>query len=111
MSKRKQVRKPKPVVIVDDTVADKVMQEAAAMSAGLDDVVLPPEPVDEWRVWKITAPRSLIAIRTSDQFKARVRVRDSARYRRGVVVDTVGSLATGLNEGKVPQVKRIEVAS
>ena len=126
MSKQKQprklkairVREFKPVVLVDDVVADRVMEECSAMSAPevvSDTPDAPPEVAsaipDVWLVHKATSPRSLVVRRESDNFLARCRVRDASKYRRNVPVDVVGSVAAGLYEGKPPVVKRVEVAS
>lgn len=122
MSKRKpkaiRDRQFRPVVIVDDTVADRVMEQVSSMSlpeVASDTPDAPSEVVsaipDVWLVHKATSLTSIIVRRESDNVLARCRVRNSSKYRRNVPVNTVGTVATGLYEGKPPVVKRVEVAS
>ena len=105
MSKQKHTRKPKPVAVSTDINVDTTSDTPDA----------PPEVAsaipDVWLVHKTTSPTSIIVRRESDGEIARCRVRNSAKYRRNVPVNVVGTIATGLYEGKPPVVKRVEVAS
>lgn len=105
MSKQKHTRKPKPVAVSTDINADTVSDApgtAPEVASAIPDV---------WLVHKATSLTSIVVRRESDNFLARCRVRNAAKYRRNVPVNVVGTVATGLYEGKPPVVKRVEVAS
>lgn len=106
MSKQKQAHKPKPTVAVDDTQTPREI----AIAANFEANALEQKP-DVWLVHKATSLTSIVVRRASDNLLARCRVRNAAKYRRGVPVSVVGTLATGLYEGKPPLVKHVEVAS
>ena len=108
MSKQKQTRKPKPVT--DNVEATSMNTDTVSDTPDAPPVEVTAIP-DVWLVHKATSLTSLVVRRESDNLLARCRVRNAAKYRRNVPVSVVGTVATGLYEGKPPVVKRVEVAS